>query len=79
MNGRENLALRFLDTASGETLEELLPPGIHELRTQRVPLEKLKGGTIRLQLLDENRNSSYAWIGLRKLVLRGPPAAATAK
>ena len=79
LNGRENLALRFVDAASGETLEELLPPGIHELRTQRVPVEKLKGRTIRLQLVDENRNSSFAWIGLRKVVLLGPPASATAK
>lgn len=78
-NDRENLALRFVDATSGATLEELLPPGIHELRTQRVPLEKLKGRTLRLQLVDENRNSSFAWIGLRKVVLCGPPAAATAK
>lgn len=78
-NGRENLALRFVDATSGATLEELLPPGIHELRTQRVPLEKLKGRPLRLQLVDENRNSSYAWIGLRKVVLRGAPVAADAK
>jgi hypothetical protein len=77
-NGRENLVLRIVDATTGATLEELFPPGIHELRTQRVPLEKLKGRTIRLQLVDDNRNSSFAWIGLRKLVLRGPPAASSA-
>jgi hypothetical protein len=77
VNGRETLALQLLDAASGAPLLELLPPGIHELRTQHVALDTLKGRTVRLQLVDENRNASYAWIGLRKLVLRGPPATAT--
>jgi hypothetical protein len=78
-SGRENLVLRIVDATTGATLEELLPPGIHELRTQRLQLDKLKGRTVRLQLVDENRNSSYAWIGLRKLVLHGSPTAAIAK
>lgn len=69
-NGRENLALRILDATTKEALVELFPPGHHELRTQRVSLDKLKGRSIRLQLVDENRNASFAWIGLRKVVLR---------
>lgn len=79
VNGRENLVLRIVDATTNEMLEELFPPGIHELRTQRVPLDKLRGQPVRVQLVDENRNSSYAWIGLRKVVLRGPPVPATAK
>jgi hypothetical protein len=73
-NGRENLVLRIIDATTDETLEQLFPPGIHELRTQRVSLDKLKGRTIRLQLADENRNASFAWIGLRKVALKPAPA-----
>ncbi len=75
VNGRENLVLRIVDATSGQTLKELFPPGIHELRKQSVPLENLKGRTVQLQLVDENRNGSFAWIGLRKVTLVGLPAA----
>jgi hypothetical protein len=78
-NGRENLVLRIVDAETKETLEELFPPGIHELRTQRVRLDKFKGRTIRLQLVDENRNAAFAWIGLRKVILHGSPPTAVAK
>ena len=76
LNGRQTLALQFLDSAGGAVLLELLPPGTHELRVQRAPLDRLKGRTVRLRLVDENRNASYAWIGLRTLVLAGRPSAA---
>ncbi|HOC00969.1 MAG TPA: hypothetical protein PKM43_19740 [Verrucomicrobiota bacterium] len=72
VNGRENLVLQFLDADSGAVLLELVPPGVHELRTQRVAIDPLRGRTVRVRLVDENRNSSYAWIGLRRLVLTGP-------
>ncbi len=73
-SGRENLVLRIVDATTNETLEQLFPPGIHELRTQRVALDKLRGRTIRIQLVDENRNASFAWIGLRKVALKPAPA-----
>jgi len=72
IDGRENLVFEFLDADSGAVLLELVPPGTHELRTQRVAIEPLRGRTVRVRLVDENRNSSYAWIGLRRLVLTGP-------
>ncbi len=72
--GHETLVLQFLEAASGIVLLQLTPPGTHELRTQRAPLDQLRGRTVRVKLVDENRNASYAWIGLRTLVLAGPPA-----
>jgi len=72
VNGRETLALQFLDAATGTLLLEVLPPGTHELRTQRVALDQFRGRTVRVKLEDENRNSNFAWIGLRKLMIVGP-------
>jgi hypothetical protein len=72
VNGRETLALQFLDAANGAVLLEMQPPGTHVLRARRAALDELQGRTVRLRLVDENRNASYAWIGLRKVVLAGP-------
>jgi len=77
INGKENLVVRLVDASTGESLAQFLPPGIHELRPLRGSTEKLKGRTVRLEIVDENRNATYAWIGLRKLVLTGPPEAAS--
>jgi hypothetical protein len=67
--GEENLVLRFLDADSGAVFDQLLPPGTHELRTNRVSTTNLSGKLIRLLLVDHNTNSAYAWIGLRQLSL----------
>jgi hypothetical protein len=69
--GEENLVLRLLDAGSGAVLEQVLPPGTHELTTRRLKLDKLRGKSIRLQLVDNNTDSSFAWIGLRKVSLVG--------
>jgi len=68
----ENLVLKLLDAGSGAVLEQILPPGTHELTTRRLNLGALKGKSVRLQLIDHNANGTYAWIGLRKLVLQSP-------
>jgi len=76
VNDRENLALQFVDAANSEVLLEILPPGTHVLRTQRVALDRLKGRTVRVKLVDDNRNAGFAWLGLRRLALVGPPGPA---
>ncbi|MBM3880277.1 MAG: hypothetical protein FJ387_11265 [Verrucomicrobia bacterium] len=72
VGGRENLALQLLEAKTGVVLRELVPPGTHELRTERVSLEPFRGQTVRVRLVDDNRKASYAWVGLRKLLLSGP-------
>jgi hypothetical protein len=71
VNGRENLALQFIDADSGLVLEELTPPGIHILTTKQLGIERLTGKKVRLKLIDSNTNSSFAWIGLRNVTLGG--------
>ncbi len=41
--------------------------GSHQLRKQFIDAEKLAGKQIRLVLTDNNRNTSYAWLGLQSL------------
>ena len=38
---------------------------------QRLPTTGLTGKPLRIELVDRNRASSFAWIGLRKVVLIG--------
>jgi hypothetical protein len=73
VNGAETLAVRLVDAAGGSLLEQVLPPGNHELVTVSIKLEKLRGRTIRLQMVDNSTASSFAWIGLRRVTLIGPP------
>ncbi len=74
INNQENLVLRLIDAETGTVLEDILPPSTHELTTRKVPLDKLQGKTIRLKLVDNNTNGSFAWIGLKRVALIGPPA-----
>jgi hypothetical protein len=69
-DGEENLILRLLDADNGAVLERILPPGTHVLTTRHLKLDKLTGKTIRIQMVDNNTDSSFAWIGLRKVSLR---------
>ena len=73
-DGRQDLAIRLLEAGSGKVLEEILPPGKHEWTKRRIKLDKLKGKSIRIQLVDDNTGSSFAWIGLRRVVLLDPSA-----
>ncbi len=68
--GRETLALQIVDAESGQVLEEILPPGTHELVRHILPLnDRLRGRTVRIRLVDSNTNASFAWIGLRRVSL----------
>jgi hypothetical protein len=71
--GKENLVVRLLDAHTGAVLEEILPPGTHELTARTLALDRLRGTSVRLVLVDENRASSYAWIGLRSVSLLDAP------
>ena len=71
VNGKENLALQFIDADNGSVLEELTPPGIHVLTTKKVGTKQLIGKRVCIKLIDGNTNASFAWIGLRSLTLEG--------
>lgn len=63
------LCVRLVDAKSGETLHTIKPPGTHTLQRTLVPLDKWQGRTVRLEVVDENTNASYAWIGIHNVVL----------
>ena len=71
VGGEENLVIRLIDASTSKLLEEILPPSTHELRTEQVKLDKLRGKSVRLQLIDNNTASSFAWIGVRRVSLVG--------
>jgi hypothetical protein len=70
--GQETLAIQLIDASSGAVLEQITPPGTHELTVLAVKLDNLRGKSIRLRMVDKNTDSSYAWIGLQRLSLVGP-------
>ncbi len=65
--GKCNLCLRLVDVESGRILGEIIPPGTHMPVTKVLPLDGLQGRRLRLELIDENTGSSYAWIGIRSV------------
>jgi hypothetical protein len=69
--GDENLVLRIVDAQSGAVLDQLLPPGTHELTKRLVKTANFKDKHIRVHLIDNNTDSSFAWIGLERLSLTG--------
>jgi WD40 repeat protein len=67
--GGHDLVLYLLDADTGAVLHQFVPLD-HEWR-RRLRTADLKGRLIRLLLTDDNSDSSYAWIGLRKVSLTG--------
>lgn len=68
VGGQETLALQLVDADSAEVLEEILAPGTHELVRHPLPLtDRLRGRKVRIRLVDNNTDASFAWIGLRRV------------
>ena len=65
--GKENLTLQLKDADTGATLYETVPPSTHVLTKLNIPLADIKAGRVRLLLIDDNTNNSFAWIGLRRV------------
>ncbi len=51
-------------------LATLLPPATHIPQPMRLPVEGLDGRNLRLELIDSNTGSSFAWIGLKSVSVR---------
>ena len=66
VDGEDNLVLRLVDAETGAVLARMAPPGSHTIAVQRMDVREHAGKTVRLELHDENTDTSYAWIGLRK-------------
>ncbi|MBI5091159.1 MAG: hypothetical protein HZB26_01805 [Candidatus Hydrogenedentes bacterium] len=64
-NVKGNLSVRLVDASSAETLHTLEPPGTHMVTPVEIPLKPWRGRSARIELVDQNADSSYAWIGLK--------------
>jgi len=62
------LALR--DVESGKELLRVNPSGSHILSWEVLDVSRWKGRRVRIELVDENPGTAYAWIGLARAVLK---------
>lgn len=58
------LALDLLDARDGRRLHRLVPGGTHNLRWERIDVRRWSGQTIQLQLVDQNTDAAFAWLGV---------------
>ncbi|MCL5270547.1 MAG: hypothetical protein M1457_08355, partial [bacterium] len=63
------LAARLVDARTGAALAELPPGGSHALAPLRIDVARWAGRMVRLELVDENRAASFAWIGIGDVTL----------
>jgi hypothetical protein len=68
-DGQGLLAIDLVDSKTGQRLERLYIKGAHSLREEKISLKKAVGKTVRLELIDMNATTSYAWLGFKKVVL----------
>lgn len=68
-DGPGTLCVRLVDAKSDEVLHVARPSGTHALQPVRIDLEKWQGRTLRLEIVDENADPSFAWIGIREVTL----------
>lgn len=67
LSGEGSLRIEVQDATSGQLYHAISIEGGHQLRRQFVDAEKMRGKQIRLVMVDNNRNLSYAWLGLMSL------------
>lgn len=58
------LCVRLVDVETGKELHRLAPSGTHVPQVARIPLTSWQGRQVRIELIDQNTASSYAWIGV---------------
>jgi hypothetical protein len=68
-DGPGALCIRLIDTESGDTLKQANGPGSHVIREVRWRVDKWLGRRVQLELVDANANASFAWIGIRSVVM----------
>ena len=70
-HGREGqrLEIQLVDADSGEALQTLPMPSTHVLQRGGFEAKEFAGRSVRLVLLDENPDTSFAWLGLQRVWL----------
>jgi hypothetical protein len=68
-DGNETLCIRLLDADTGRELAVMLSAGVHSLTHRYMDVSAFSGRNLRLELVDRNTRTSYAWIGLRRVCM----------
>jgi hypothetical protein len=68
-DGPGSLTIRLVDSNTGQILERMQVVGSHTLRDGRMPVDKWRGKTVHLELNDQSTAASFAWLGVRQVVL----------
>ncbi len=63
------LRIELVDSRTNEVLRVLRPSGSHVLREGSIPVDGLGGRAVHLVLTDLNTDTSYAWLGVRRVRL----------
>ena len=63
------LAIHLIDSDTGQTLEQILASGSHKLQKEIINVGKWTGRTVHLEVIDNNSEKSYAWLGISKVTL----------
>ncbi len=63
------LILSLVDSTSGEILQSVKPSGSHVPQKAKMSVAQFLGRKVHLELVDENRNPTLAWIGLSHITL----------
>jgi len=66
-DGPGTLAIRLVDSNTGEILENMQALGSHLIREGNMQINKWRGRKVHIELVDLNTGSSYAWLGLCKV------------
>ena len=65
--GEETLCIRLLDADTGEELTHILTAGVHYLTPRVLDVSSFHNRNLRLEMVDLNDRTSYAWIGLKRV------------
>lgn len=63
------LSVRLIDSQTGEALAKLPVTGSHLFREAKIPVDKWHGKNVHLEMIDNNTNSSWAWLGVKNIAL----------
>jgi hypothetical protein len=70
VGGEGNLVIRVRDVETGEVVGIVEPSGTHHMQARALDVTPLGERRVRLEMVDENRDASFAWIGLRRVSFR---------
>ncbi len=63
------LSVRLVDSKTGDVLEKMRVMGSCDLRDGRMLVDRWRGRTVHLELIDLNTGTGWSWLGVQKVAL----------